>query len=281
VFMIAGSQTLIEAQFAGMADEQSGLLGRNLWPVERVTVPAYLALEGDRLYWEWWTPDHRGHTRERDATGALDAFLRIQNGRDVLRFAQRYGHLMLCRDGVPASHHRPPLGEPPGWCPPLGAEEGRNWEPVDRWLYYVRRANALVRVAAALHGGELGQESDWRILSEHAALPRESLHTRRSHLAAAIWGWLDLARVQPGLTWDTHPPELRLWSGAGTFGVLGVQLLIAVSQSHGLAVCTSCSRPYLREQRAVQAGRGNYCPACGERGGARVRKQRQRERERQ
>ncbi len=273
---------MIEADIAGMTDEQSGLLGRNLWPAECVSIPAYLALEGDRLYWEWWNhKDSQARPPDRDATGALDAFLRIQNGHDVYRFAQRYGHLMLCWHGVPASHYHTPLGAPAGWCPPAGAEEGRNWEPVDRWLYYVRQANVLVRLAVALHQGELGQDSDWSIVSETTAPPRESLVTRRAHLAAAIQGWLSLAGVQPGLTWWTHPPKLLLWSRAGTFGALGVQLLMAVSQSHGLAVCTSCSRPYLRgEQHSPQAGRGNYCPRCGERGAARVRQQRRRDRQR-
>ncbi len=263
------------ADIAALTDPEDGLLSGRLWPLSQARVPGRLTLAGDRLYYQHDALDGR------DPAGALDAFIRIRGGADVLRFAQRYGVLSLCVHGLPASHYRVPL---PGtaataaWCPRPGGPEDV-FEPIERWLHYARQAGAIVRVASALQNGELGTVDDWLALDPDL-LPPNAVGDSCRRVAGRVNTWLRLASVQPGLHWEDpqRRAEIR-WVGGGTFGILAAQLLLATSHSHSLATCTGCGSPYVRRQRAPQRGKGNFCAACGPTVAARLRKRRQRARD--
>lgn len=269
----------------GVHDVETGFVSSRLWPLTEARVPACLELRGDCLYYAW---DHAGvsvfDAPEADTNLALDAFVAIEDSVGVLRFAKRYGILGLCGHGLPATHHRGP-----GWCPPCGAAitaDGWNtsalWEPIERWLLYVRQMAAVVRLASALCLGELGTDTDWATVSEGRPTPRRDPRERRHVLAAVVNGLVHLAGVRPELEWgrESERASLRL-IGGGTFGALATQLMLAASQAHGIAVCSGCGRFYLRRVRAPQRGRGNFCANCVSTGvPAKLRKRNQRTRQR-
>lgn len=154
----------------------------------------------------------------------------------------------------------------------------RQWNPVyqeqwSHWLHYAQRASAMLRVAAALHQEKSGSREDWGTLhvgrgelSKLVLLFCQRPSLAQTYLAGLINDWLALANVQPRLSWggpESTKPRFNL-AGWGTFGILGVQLMAAVTRSQHVYICDGCGFPYIRE-RKPQAGRRNYCPACGER----------------
>ena len=303
------------AELAGLTTED-GMVGAPTFPLAEVDVPTFLSLEGDKLYhsyateagtsqpldhllatdeaWEDVESKELGggwdsqvirlvHHRFVDPKGMLDAFVRIKDGQGVLRFAQRYGVLGLCAKGhPPRPEHRGPwfYAEeciPEGWpnCP---------WhETVEHWLMYIGRANALLKIAAALHQSDTTLQSDWdQILAAFSgfigggAFAQPTLDAQRGVLSLAIDDWLRMGDISPTFSWEQHAPNIGLMGS--TFGNLGIQLMFTVSKSQGLAVCDGCGQTYLREGRKPQKGRKNFCSErqCGSKASARLRKRAER-----
>jgi len=271
-----GTQEVDVLALAGMVDPGSGLIGVTSVTVGEPLLPPYLRLERDELVWSLKSPaGKRVRLRQGDTRGMLDAFVRIRDGDEALRFAQRYGVLGICEHGLPASHNPPPffpgLGHKQTWCYPRGLTGGLAREPVERWLRFARQANSLSRIAAAAHRNEAINPDDWRIVFEDfedmTAAP-ENLDAARANLTMLLdqW-WLPLGNVRPSFSWlDGPEPAFRLRSGGYAFGVLAVQLMMAVGNAHALALCSGCGNVYMRQGRKPQAGRRNYCPECLDRG---------------
>jgi hypothetical protein len=91
----------------------------------------------------------------------------------------------------------------------------------------------------------------------------DAVGEERLSLGDMVWEWLVIGHVEPKFSWDTDGPKFFL--DAGTFGVLGIQIMQAVARTQGLATCSGCGIPYMREGRRPQLGRRNYCPSCGTR----------------
>ena len=120
-----------------MADGSS-LLGEGPLPGE-VHVPSYVAIDEDKLIWSWLHPDavdpyqgeidfqkfvaltsvipaetssadmgleflQQGRPHYKEPKGMLNAFTRIKNLQDVVRFARRFGVLGICHHGLPDTH---------------------------------------------------------------------------------------------------------------------------------------------------------------------------------
>lgn len=229
-----------------------------------------------------------------DTAGALDQFIKISTGEDVERFARRYGVLEFCEHRLPASHNPRPVsmpliglvsspsvwipveagmarergflieerGERP-WCEPIGIEA------IEDWLFWARMAGSILNVAVAVRDNRPTSAEDWTaILTEEKNAPRlvETLVSQRwvaqVYLAQAVNLWLRIADVRPALSWPigTNRPSLEF--PTIQFGVLGVQLMTAITGAQSLTVCDGCGRPYVREGRRPQAGRANYCSVC-------------------
>jgi len=240
-------------------------------------IPASLRLEGDRLIWlfrDQAKPD--AQPLFADPKGALDAFRDIRDGEGVLRFARRYGVLGLCEHGLPVSHNPPPVPaqeeESSRMCYPLGWGSGMYWEPIERWLHFVRVAMALVRIAARLHAETASDPGDWVTLYEDTHRPelrdvaywatvvRNSEDSWRL-LTWAVDDWLRLARLRLTLVWEKPRPILA-YQASTTFGVIAIQLAAAASQSNSVAVCSGCGKPYSRTKRQPAVGKRNWCDEC-------------------
>jgi hypothetical protein len=251
-----------------------------------------------------------------ELTGALHRFVRLRDAQDVLRFAQRYGVLDICEHGLPCTHNPRMLNihllglvqSPSLWKPvEVGTENSRSFlieergkrpwcegcgsEPVETWLFWSRQARAILNLAAALSAGRPCSREDWEVIltQDIDEKPQliDTLMARRwaagVYLQEAVNLWLDLANVRLALSWPTGAGlgSLRLERG-GTFGLLGVQLLTAITGAQSLAICNGCSIPYIREKRRPQAGRQNYCLECrAKKVPERIRQQRKRDRDKQ
>ena len=252
-----------------MVDIDSGLMGATVFPTSRAFVPPRTELKDGYLRW-WRHYADRRHPYGRDASarGMLDAFVRLTAPDDVLLFARRYGALTLCDHGTPATHNW--TAEKPG-CYPSDWQQGICREPLERWFHYVRDARAILLIAAALHQGEGGPEDAWQVLLERyegddmtlavVRSARDSAVGRQSLVCDAVNSWLALANARFSLGWKVgKKPNLSL--RGTTFTVLATQMMFAIARAHRLAICDACSHPYLREGRAPQSGRLNFCYEC-------------------
>jgi len=271
----------LEAELAGMTMD-NGDLGAPWFPVDRIVVPAHLALDGDRLRWDWYSPDAPlppkpgDHPVEIHPEGLLDSFLGIHTADEVLGFAKRFGALMICEHGLPASHNRGggliASTASPGGCQPSGWPHDM-WEPVSVWLHFAARARALIGIAAALHQGKPGALDDWAAIY---AQPKpeylsENLPPAKYHFRLAVQSWIDIGGINLSFRWDQAAAEPDLAVGGGTFAILTFQLVSAITRRQGVAICSNCQKPYLREGRKPQVGRRNFCPDCGPRAASRLR----------
>ena len=230
-----------------------------------------------------------------DSTGALDRFARLRTATDILRFARQYGVLEFCQHGVPYTHNprflsiplmglvqSPSLWFPieadidgePGfliqgrgerpWCEPLGIEA------IEGWLFWSRMAAALLNVTAAFEGDRPTRRDDWECVITEEIDKRTQLidmlvarsWAGRVYLQEAVNRWLRLGAVRLALRWPIGVDKAFLELETGTYGILGVQLLAAVTGAQTLSICDGCGTPYIREGRRPQVGRANYCPDC-------------------
>ena len=100
-------------------------------------VPAHIELRGGELVWDAVTISHRADPRRM-----LDAFVRIKDADGVLRFARRYGPLLLCSRGEHLGRdHR---GE--GCALDVGPPWDRGVESIEHWMRWVREARAIMRI---------------------------------------------------------------------------------------------------------------------------------------
>lgn len=235
-------------------------------------IPKKIWLEPDKLIWEP-DPDVR---EVRPGPGMLTDFVNLAVGPDerILKFAQRWGVLMLCEHGLPTSHNphkRSSAGfefgcYPRGW---FDRPPGVVWAPLADWRFWARQARALLNIAANLHCDKVGEPSDWQTVYErtntsHSAVPwwQQDIEVDRMKVADVVNEWLDLAQSRLFLRWrPAQSPSVEV-SGASLFGSLGVQILFAISRSDGLALCSACGIPYPPSKRP-KPGQRNYCRDCG------------------
>ena len=245
------------------------------WPVPRGG-----RLDGESLIWEPAMVTDRLVTA---APGLIEEFVRLDSPSAIATFGKAWGPLGLCdQHGLPGSHRwqERRRREPP--CGPLRAE------PIERWREWIARAAAVLRLATAMYEGGLGDNLDWQAighptgLDAPAGVPLE--YSAAFRVTAELNSWIVMGDVRPRLWWievgrsdmTRRPVVIK---GAGLFGALAYQLLLAAGRSPGLARCTICGREFDHRQdrsRRPQAGRAIYCSEPCQREGARRRAERSR-----
>ncbi len=205
------------SEWKNLEDDQIGVLGVTQLPVPMPTVPSVIELRDDYLYWSnpsttqpvvqteiFVFPNARGEdptekhvpvqgldfgAEALDFIGALDRFARLRTGKDVLRFAQRFGVLDICEHGLPCTHNPrllsiPLLGliqSPSLWKPvEVGIEQDpsflivehgeRTWcestgmEAIEIWLFWSRMAAAILNITTALRRDVPTNRADWEVV---------------------------------------------------------------------------------------------------------------------
>ena len=261
-----------------VTDGDASILDRLLEPVGQWGVPDALDLdrEGDEpvLVWgELWpnvAPDN-GKLFER-FLGLAEA-----QPKQVLAFARRYGILNLCQTHrLPYEHCRMQSHQQDERrCEPMLQRE-----PVSEWLRFAKNAQLLLRVAAALHRGEVGDREDWLALfAFEFASPGAELFTGnviRKPACAGIYlkyyldMWLSFGGVRPLFEWCGDRPRIVL-GGAGFFGAVAMHLVLTVCRMDGFATCSGCGTPFVPRRRPA-ADRRAWCPECGSASGYRASK---------
>lgn len=237
---------MVKLELAGVTAEH---LGRGPLPSGELEVPTHIFLVRDTLAWDY----HGGTVKQVDTRGILQAFIRITSPDQMLRFAQRYGPLRLCRHGR-APH---PDEETGAWCGACGQERFEDWRSYIGW------ATAIIRLAIGL--------------ATHDFSPFRGV--AKLLLIDAIDQWIEQSNLRPRLDWTEHGPEITL-TGGGVLGALGVELLHAVTRSPALAICDGCGAIYLPE-RKPRADRRRWCRDCRSTVANRERQARWRRRHRQ
>ena len=265
---------------------KDGFLGRP-WGTSRIVVPCRIELgEDDTLLWSYGWPSETIPERivkiVRPERGMLDQFVRLSrvdtSPEEICDYARRWGVLSLCQHGRPSGHN-------PACIPKFFMKGDVRWysEPLKSWRRCSRTAAAVVNAAAKLNTGkDLTAEETLEVLvqSGYADLQPEfqgPMGARR-WLSNIVEMWIYEGGVRPRITWQKghwlvylHPEF------PGTFGALGCQVMQAIANSRGIAMCSGCHEAY-EPKRAPDPRRNHFCEQCGRAAALRAAARKYRER---
>lgn len=222
----------------------------------------------------------------------------------ILRYAKRWGVLYLDLEGTPcvkAYTVRYSSDDP------SDRQELPRSEPIDAWIYFSRRAYAVLNIAASLKlvspkQGKRASPSDWALLDSLdnkvgdqvfddlwrrrglldlyalAGCPYSvawDINQERRWLAREITLWLEIGR--PGFAVNERSWELEVDYNSCLFAAIALQLALTVTGARNLFTCSGCGLPYVREKKAPKPSQGNYCLQCGPKAALREADRRRRE----
>lgn len=176
----------------------AGILGVGQFPDAAATVPPWQSVDGDQYLWGGVDPfNPKAEWKFTDHVGALDSFVGLTAPSDVLRFARRFGSLIICAHGIPKDQlkrNRYACQEcglnTRARCKPrhcvidetakaTGAKPWVRcrtrsdcwlvltfWEPIDGWLWLSKIAKSVVTVSAAVHGRRRPDDDSFEFLWE-------------------------------------------------------------------------------------------------------------------
>jgi hypothetical protein len=246
-------------------------------PLGWLQPPVSVSVNGKYLR---WTERHAPHRLLRPGRAVLGGFLKLTKASDegIARYAGRWGMLQLC------ASHGEYFGHKSG-CRPKYLDWNRRTarEPIEAWRRHVRLARAIVNVATSLRNDRPVEFSDWSIMigwgnpttnpKEEKSFPLWDKVTHTRTLVIQVNRWIQFSRVQPQLVWEPYGEphidfaEEPIVNAISLFGVLGLQLLHAVTASFGFAFCARCDQIYFPEKRRPARGnRNHFCKKCGKKG---------------
>jgi hypothetical protein len=273
-----------QLEFAGYLDNQ-GHLGRPV-PFAHIVVPEEVWRDGDAIRWR------RGTARLQEISrNMLNQFVRLRDGESVLRFATRWGVLAL------KTEIGPPDGGSLKIVQPCGQSMDEGSDPIDAWLYYSRRARAVLNIAASLKQNKLGDLDDWSeialllstsdpeqnqqsvagkcayhrfglgfVVFVPEAKLEERLEQAREIISGEIRLWLDCWKAgKTGgisdfvLRWSDGQQrwDLQIDYHGFLFAAIGLQLALVVADAESLYTCSGCGVPYIRARERKRPKSGN------------------------
>jgi predicted RNA-binding Zn-ribbon protein involved in translation (DUF1610 family) len=247
-----------------------------------VYIPTSIELSPGQRTLLWSNAGRLGTTVEPEKA-MLDEFVALCELRPpaIVQFAKRWGVLYLDCAGRPCQ-------------PGVAAQK----ESVEAWMYYSRRARAVLNIGASLSCGKLGSLDDWAALrgtaSRAAGFVEEiceySFFTprvfRREYpfdsknfdhpdyvrtieqdwyvLSFELYIWLKLARVG-FIAWPAggHGCVIQLDFNGCFLSFIALQLALTVADTDSLFTCSGCGVPYARTKKRPKRGNANFCPKCG------------------
>lgn len=285
-----------EAELTTCDGEEASTLERRL-PSDAWLVPDDISIDrdGDRLVWS----ASGGHRIVRDGPGVLNDFVKLGTAppERILRYAKRWGILMICEHGLPISHNLGPSGltfdqgvQGLGCWPlkePYDPNGPLTWEPLAVWRSLARQAEAILDVAAKLHIDQRPTDQEWDAtrgidVRDPNAWYNEVVGGTAGTLASTIQDWLIVGNVRPTVSFKAAAgwsialgghlggasrgaygqPTFGTW---GLFPAIALQLAFSVARAEGLSICSACGHAYTRRRRP-KTGQRNYCPTCKENG---------------
>jgi len=231
---------------ARRSEETSGSDRRRERPVQTAEGrgPTVLSLEGQYLL-----SDANLISTRPSGAGLLDGFLSLADAEpgEVLKFARKWGALGIKRKATAGL---------------------RFLEPLAAWADLAVRFRALQRIGAELNRERVGAAGDWRTLGLDvpvAAEPYSAIEEARFGLMSHVGRLVREAGLYPQLYWDKSNAQWQIefstFSSTNLFAVLVLQLMVAIADKEGFALCCGCHKSYVPE-RQPSARRRNYCPSC-------------------
>lgn len=233
-------------------------------PIAPLYVPASIALEGDRLVWNYG----EGHWKNPDKS-LLRGFIDLADALpdDILSFARRWGLLHLCNQHhVPVTHRDRQFRLTNerfrfGQCR-IAQCKGGFFELIEDWRTFAKQARAIARLSSTEMRDAHGVAEDIALLWNASARPILRVRPKRSNrrlIVDAVNTWLGLADMRVFVT-IRQRGYAQQFSG-GLFGAIGLRLAASMAGSTGFAFCFTCGRTY-KPFRTPSIGRRNYCPQC-------------------
>jgi hypothetical protein len=190
----------------------------------------------------------------------LTRFIELADASDdkILAYARQYGRLGLCLHGE-LQH----LASDNPACIQIG-RNARFVEPVERWRENIKRVRALLNAIAQFSKSRKISDRTLIDLNPGPAALRKARIAGWSFIAAWTQMWLRAFRVQPVILYDPRTKRFhaRLRGRPGLGSALALQLMTLACQSKGIAICSSCARPFPPKRRPTPT-RESYCPKCG------------------
>jgi hypothetical protein len=246
-------------------------------PNRKLRIEDYEAPKDIRLVGGWlvWQPVVAGYHIVKPRQEMFDRFLDLADeaDKDILRYANRWGVLKLCREHQhPVSDLRehPLVGDDGLPCSQVAEDES-----TDAWRKWSRVAGSILQISQILDDGNLGKPEQWiniyPRLSQLISLNDKDLRRnflnnakrQKEEMAFCVNRWLEMGDVRPVLIWDDPAktdPLLQL-TGSGLFGALALALLENVGGRYVIAACNGCRKFYNPEIRP-KSGQYRYCPTC-------------------
>jgi hypothetical protein len=194
----------------------------------------------------------------------LSRFIELGDASDdkILTYARQYGRLGLCEHGE-LQH----LVRDYPDCIQSG-RAGKFEEPTDRWRESAQRARTLLN--GIVQFSKSGSVSDQTLTAISAQLGLSATILKRARNAGRFLVltetsiWLRGFRVRPVIFYDPRSKHFRyrLQGQPGLGGALSIQIMMLAGQSRGVAICSSCARPFSPSRRP-SADRMSYCSSCG------------------
>jgi hypothetical protein len=200
-----------------------------------------------------------------DAPACLEEFVTISDAEGALTFARTYGPLWACRAHAPVCLWKGIDG------PDMHGVE-HVWNPVelvDTWLLAASTLRAVLTAAARMRAEEPLQQDELDGLlphTDHLFAGRDGdarTELERAILQSVVGQNLRKHGVHLALDYALHV-EIR--PALGVLPAMWKQALAAIGGAKELAVCSACTRPYLRRGRATKIGQRNFCPECDKSG---------------
>ena len=182
----------------------------------------------------------------------------------ILAYARRHGRFGFCQHGDPS--HRLGLV---GCGPTVRTTEGKSavCEDLQWWRNLAGHARALLNVAAQISRRQVDDVTLARLnpqLCFSARLLRAARRDPAPFVAYGLELWLRFFQVRPRVFYRARRKRFEIQVGGAPplAGALTLQMMLAVTRSTGVAVCSSCGRLFAPSRR-INPNRNAYCKACG------------------
>lgn len=224
--------------------------------------------------WLLWGALKEGHpwtTVKYPKEGMLEEFIGLADAepKEILRYARKWGVLMRCKHGRPFALEVVGLEkETCKKCHLLFMEfvESRDsipppTESLSLWRRYSQEIGAILRIAGNLHRGENASDKDWDFILKPYRKLGYSLSKRSYDLGWIIQDWSQKANLKIVFEWNIHQDPLLILGG-GLLPNLALQMILAITRTDSMVLCSSCGQPYI-PKRAPNPNRRHYCSNCG------------------
>ncbi len=208
--------------------------------------------------------------RVRAGRGLLTEFIALADApaERILEYARRYGPFGFCKHGDP--RHRLRLEGCGALTVSRGTrdEAGQLCEAVQWWRNLACHARALLNAAAQLCRGKLKPVSliqlNPALIFANRLKWRALLRNPEPFVVYGLDLWLRFFQVRPRASYNPRRGrfEIRISGSPALAGALALQIMLALTRSAGIAICSSCGKTFPPSRRP-NPHRNSYCESCG------------------